>query len=440
MANLKVKDGDGIEKFIAKNGTGTNDDPFVDPSAEAISLNKNGQIDAFGRLRVSQVSTLFDSKFLHDKQTLFWDEETSGGAETSTHSTLTADITMTTSNAGEYVVRQTFQRFNYQSGKSQQIFMTFSQFENQSNITKRVGYFSSATTGSFDSDFDGIFIENNGTEVSIKVYRTGIEVFNVAQSDWDDPMDGTGESSQTIDWSLSQILMIDFEWLGVGVVRFSLVVDGVIYPFHTTKNANVKQLVYMSTPNQPLRYEIRQTGVGSGAMRQICSTVGSEGSMNEVGKILGQNMGVSFINANSTSVTYALMGIRLNSSEVDSAVDILSVTAIALTTDSFLYKIILNPTVAGTFTYNDVTNSSVQIATGDTASNPSTTTVTGGTLLSSGYIKSEDGGIGNLNASIVSAIRLGMSIGGTLDEIVFCVQPITTNLDILGSIEWRERT
>lgn len=50
--------------------------------------------DAFGRSRVSEPETLFDSKLLTDKLPLFWDESVTdvSGNATSTHSTANATL------------------------------------------------------------------------------------------------------------------------------------------------------------------------------------------------------------------------------------------------------------------------------------------------------------------------------------------------------------
>lgn len=85
----------------------------------------------------------------------------------------------------------------------------------------------------------------------------------MAQSAWNvDKLDGTGASGITVDPTKSQIFVFDFEWLGVGRVRTGLVVDGKIYYFHYFSHANVTNVVYMSTPNLPLRYELENDGTG----------------------------------------------------------------------------------------------------------------------------------------------------------------------------------
>jgi len=83
----------------------------------------------------------------------------------------------------------------------------------------------------------------------------------VAQASWSaDKLDGTGQSGITIDTTKSQILAIDLEWLGVGVVRAGFVIDGAIIPAHVFRHANIGSGVYMTTANLPVRYEVTNTG------------------------------------------------------------------------------------------------------------------------------------------------------------------------------------
>jgi hypothetical protein len=393
-----------------------------------ISYDKSPNIDAFGRLRVSQVTTQFDAKQLHDALPLFIDEETIGTGATS-HDTTLAENELTTASNSDAVILQTKQRFNYQSGKSQLLFWTFNGMNNETNITKRIGYFSSNTTTPFNSTLDGFWLENDGTTLRIKVYRSGTEIDNVARSSWGDPLDGTGASGITHDFDKNTILVCSFEWLGVGEVQFGIVKDGVIIPFLYLDHTEI-QGVYMSSPNQPMRWEMRQTGAGSGTMNVICSSVNSEGSINQLGKILSENLGTSFVNANSTGSKYALLGIRLQSAKVDTLVDLLDYSILSITNDNQLVEVWLNPTVTGTFTYNSITNSSVQIAKGAGA------TVSGGTLLFSQYVSRQSA----TPISIENAIRLGMAIDGTLDTIVVTTNPLSSNADVYGSITWRELT
>jgi len=395
--------------------------------------------DAFGRLRVSQLNSQLDLKQLHDNLPLFYSQYISGNG-TITHSEDEAHSELASLSSPAVVMLQTKQRANYSSGKSQEILMTFNDFALETNAVKRVGYFTHLdSTAGYDTDLDGLWLESDGANsvVSINVYKTGTQIESTAQASWNlDPLDGTGESGLTWDWDGNTIFFLDFEWLGIGRIRWGVVHDGIVIYFHESNFSQASTGVYMSTPNQPIRATLRQTGAGTASFNFICSTVGSEGAINKLGKILSDNLGTSIINANSTSNVYALLGISLQSAKADTLVDLLDFSVLATTNDNQLIQIWLNPTVAGTFTYNNVTNSAVAIAKGDTGGGASTTTVTGGTLLYSQYVSSQTATPINLE----NAIRLGMDIDFTTDKIVLTTRPLTTNSDVTGSITWRELT
>lgn len=391
-----------------------------------------GEGDAFGRLRVSEVNSQLDLKQLHDSLPLFYDTYTAGNG-TITHSEIEARSQLATSTTGNIAIIQSKQRGNYSSGKSQQIFMTFNNFDQETNVTKRVGYFTHLSSAAgYDTSLDGLWLESTSDGISINVYKTGVESERTLQASWNlDVLDGTGKSGLTWDWDNNTIFILDFEWLGVGRVRWGVVHDGEIIYFHESNFSQDTGGVYMSTPNHPVRAEIRQTGAGTGTFNYICATVGSEGSINKLGKILSANLGTTHVNANSTSTKYALLGIRLQSAKADTLVDLLDFSVLATTQDNQLVEVWLNPTVAGTFTYSNVTNSSVQIATGAAGG---TNTVTGGTLLFSTYVSKQTATPFNIE----NAIRLGMNIDYTVDEIVLTTNPLTSNSDVLGAISWRE--
>lgn len=405
-----------------------------------INLNTdNATGDAFGRLRVSQPTTLFDSKQIFDNQPLLWDDqETSGASTTSTHSANTASTTIgvAATTAGTRV-RQTFQSFNYQPGKSQLVLLTgvFCASGGGAGITTRVGQFN-ANNGLFLEYSDGVL------NVVRRTYTSGAAVDNsVAQASWNiDKMDGTGISGVTIDVTKTNILVIDYEWLGVGRVRMGFNVDGVTYYCHQFLNANSLTAVYMSTPNLPLRYEISNDGTGAAStLEHICSSVMSEGGEQALGQIRFASTDGTHVDANTENVAYAVLGIRLKSAYIGAVVKLLNLAVqIHTATDQIEWTLRFNPTVAGTFTYSDETNSAVQIATGATAN-----TVTNGTIIDGGYAESggnQQGAAGSTESVIKNALKLGAAIDGTVDEIVLCVMPVagSTSVDVEGGFTWQE--
>lgn len=388
----------------------------------------NAQGDAFVRQRVSQPETLFDSKQIFDNQPLFWDDqEVSGTGTSSVHSVDKASsvLHVAGTTAGNRV-RQTFRRFNYQPGKSQLIFMTgtLGMSGGGAGITRSAGLY---------DDNNGVFMQDDeGTlKAVIRTKTSGSVVDNkVAQADWNvDKLDGTGDSKITLNTTKSQIIIIDFEWLGVGRVRIGFVIDGLIYYVHEFLNSNNLSGVYMSTPNLPLRYEIDNDGTGAASqLETICSTVISEGGVDNSGVLRHEDSGS--LTSLSAGTAYAVVGIKLKSTHLGATINLENISCIATSqNDQAHWELVFNPTVGGTFTYADQTNSAVQVATG-----ASTNTVTGGTHIDGGYFSTAVPTV----ITVPNALRLGSKIDGTADEIVLVVKPITNNIGVQGSITWRE--
>lgn len=85
----------------------------------------SASLDAFGRMRVCNPDTVFDSKLSYGKLPAFWDELISGTGASSTHVEVDSCVRMVVGADGDRVIRQTRQRWNYQPGKSQMILATF---------------------------------------------------------------------------------------------------------------------------------------------------------------------------------------------------------------------------------------------------------------------------------------------------------------------------
>jgi len=394
------------------------------------------QYDAFGRIRSSHPKTLFDSKQIINALALYWDDQqTTGGGTSSTYSQNKASSTLavSTNTAGKRI-RQTFQRFNYQPGKSHLILLTgtlCNQTTNLTGIRTQIGYF---------DDNNGLFfhLDEGVLKVVVRSKASGSVVdTSVAQSAWNvDKLDGTGASGLTLNFTKTNIFQIDFEWLGVGRVRFGFVIDGIFYTCHQVLNSNNKTEVYMSTPNLPLRYSIENLGTGAvTSMQQICASVVSEGGQEELGLVSYISNGLTGVAATTAGTYYALLGVRLNSSCLSQNVRIVKIAVMVTSGADFEWKLILNPTVASTFTYTQATNSGYETAIGVSAN-----TVTGGVVLTGGYGSS---GAGNLTGvfedhDVENQFRLGSSIAGTSDTFVLCISATTNSETFYGALSIRE--
>jgi len=202
-----------------------------------LTLADSQATDPFGRIRVSNPHTIFDSKQLYDKNPLFWSESTTNasGNALSSHSTTDASVSMYV-EAGDTIIRQTKTHWNYQPAKGQLAFITGVITAGGTGVKARIGLFTAT---------DGLFFEMSGTTMGV-VRRKASADTRIAQADWNlDTMDGNGESGVTLDFSKAQIFVIDFEWLGVGRVRMGVVIDGVVYYVHEFVHANYVTAVYM---------------------------------------------------------------------------------------------------------------------------------------------------------------------------------------------------
>lgn len=420
--------------------------PFNSPTLEAMKRSAfTGPIaDAFGRLRTSSPLTIFDSKQINDNAPLFWDDaEKSGGGTGSTYNANQASTTISVGAEAGVRTRQTKMRFNYQPGKSQLIMMTGILGTGASGITQRIGI-GDDDNGLFFECINGIFQINRRTKTSGAVVNNRTPRSNFTE----DPMNGNGQSGINIDLSKTQIFWIDFEWLSVGQVRFGFVVGNRLIYFHELQHANNLTVAYMSTPNLPLRYEIENDGTGEAAdLTHICTTVISEGGAEELGTLQyesttsNRNGTTVHINANTADTAYALVGMKLKPGFRDVTVKLASMTVLAETNDDFEWLVLLNPTVGGTFSYADKTNSAVQTAVGDGAGDPSVNSITAlGTVITGGFANSTGGagGGGAVTNPLGNALHLGSTIAGVQDTIVLAVRPLSANANIHGGISWRE--
>jgi hypothetical protein len=385
--------------------------------------------DAFGRLRISEPQTLFDSKQIFDNSPLFYDDqETSGSGTSSVHSTLRASSTMSVSNltAGTRV-RQTFRRFNYQPAKSQLVFFTFVMGASDTGITKRVGYF---------DENNGIFLEEDGTDHYF-VVRSNVTGTPVDSRTLITNGNVDGGFAELLDFTKAQILFVDFEWLGVGSVAFGFVVDRALHYIHFVHNANNLDSVYMSTPNLPIRYEISNDGTGgASSLEHICSSVISEGGQESTGLTRSITREDNPFAASTSDVIYPLMSIRLKNSYLGATVLPLALGAVSTTSSIYELLLILNPTVAGTdaVSWVSVTNSSVEYD----ISRDNTNTLTSGTILFCG-VREQTNQSSSLPVPVENLLNIGSAIDGTRDELVLAFRKYTgAATTVYATMGWRE--
>jgi hypothetical protein len=394
-------------------------------------------IDAFGKWRVSQPTTLFDGKQIVDSGSFYFDIKTTSGGTVTWNSGSAQSTMKVTSTSGSRAIKQTKRIFVYQPGKSQQIICTGKFGNRVSGIKKSIG--------SFD-DNDGYFFQTSGSSFGVVLRKTINSVKTdtfISQSTWNlDKMNGLGPSGNTLDITKAQIYTMDYEWLGVGRVRYGVVQKGILIYVHEINNYNSLDTVYLRNPNLPIRYEMsthKNTTTGS-LMTQICSTVISEGGFDNTGKrvVITSNNGATI----GASQYDAVLFIRYNSSTSKGAQIIPEQLDLLIkpgnsSTFAGRWELLVNPTVTNAVTYNNASGSVVTqvavVSTGNVITNP-------GTIIATGYFAGT--GANSVAEMVVldPYYGLGRKIDGTSDVLAIGIKTIDNTYTVYPSLIVRELT
>ena len=386
--------------------------------------------DAFGRLRVSNPLTIFDSGNIMSKNDLFDEALTASGTVSYTANKSTVNLNVTTAS-GDKVIRQSKRVMSYEPGKSLLILNTFVMNAQESGLEQRVG--------TFDAN-NGIFFEDTGTGYQIvrRSYTSGSSVDDpIAQSAWNgDKLDGTGASGYDLNPTKATILFTDYEWLGMGSVRVGFVIDGKFIVAHTFLNANNLSTVYMQTANLPIRYEIETTGTISGAavLQQVCSTTMIEGGYAPSG--IQQMIGTASlggVNLTSAGTLYNLATIRLKSSRPYAVVVSQGFDASAVSNSDFEIQLLLNATPSTAFSYTSYSDNVEYDITG-------TTTITGGTIIGKAYLSGKASNSIQFGDGFNFDYQLGQTIAGVSDTLTLAAKGAANNDDVLGNLKWVDLT
>ena len=397
--------------------------------------------DAFGRLRMSEPLTLFDSQHRYQDNGK-WNTSNTASSNTIYQVNESAVNLNVDTVSGHYVYRETKRVFAYQPGKSLLVMNTFAMNTPKANLRQRVGYFSSE---------NGVYLENDGVTnyLVLRSFVTGAVVeTRVAQTDWNvDKFDGAGYSAQGkdgehaggLDVTKTNIFWIDIEWLGVGDVRCGFVVDGLMVPAHIFHNDNLRTTTYMTTACLPCRYEIQNTGTttSNSTLKQICTTVISEGGYQLSGKQRAVGIPVAAPKDIPTAGTFVpIISIRLKSTRLDSIVIPHDVSFVGVTNNTqYRYKIVVDPVLDANASWVSAgTNSSVEY-------DISATGYTGGDDAKVGYVV-----VGAGSGASVVDFQDGL-FKFQLERDSFTSTPVVFSLvatgaangnDALGSINWEE--
>lgn len=372
--------------------------------------------DLFGRIKVSNPQTIFDSSHVYQDNGEFADSVSGAGSVSHLGNQSSAVLSVGTEE-GDHVYRESKKVFTYQPGKSLQVMQTFVFNPAKENLRQRAGYFSSN---------NGFYLEQDGSNVYF-VKRTfisgGVVETRVAQSDWNrDKLNGSGPSGINLDLSKAQILFSEYEWLGVGSVVMGFVIDGSFIIAHQFDHANYLSSVYITTATLPVRYEIENTGVtvSSSSMKQICVTVLSNGGYEKksIQKVVRK---ISAVPSPVVGTIYPLVTIRLASDRLNSVILPAQYHLQPRSTGQYEFFLIKNGVLTGD-NFDTTTFPNVDFDT--TASG-----ISGGTIIDHGYFDqtAQASVATQVEAAYNFAYQLGRnSFTGTSDTLTLAFSTFTS--------------
>lgn len=418
-------------------------------TGKLVLTDTTSNTDTFGRLRVSLPQTLFEIKHVHGKEQFLMDELVSGTGA-STHNSSESYVAMTVSSSGVgKVVRQSYEYIPYQPGKTKIIFFTGVIEVNNgvSGSVSRIGSFDSSTDKtSVSGKGNGHFFELNGTNMYV-VERFNNTDTKVIQSSWNvDTLDGNGPSGLTVtNWDKTKIYFIDMEWLGVGVVRFGVHINGENYIVHQLNHSGLGTpsstgitRPYIKSAKLPIRYEIESSSGVSAEMRMICSTVISDGGFEPVGKLYSISR-ITAVSITSSTTFAPVISLRLKETDPVNRISIvlkkLSLFNSAGSTNFAGFRLYLLPddsALTGESWVNVSSNSAAQYDISASA-----VTLTNAYLIDSGFIQIRDSQEYSFDSYINSPV-INSNIAGKSRILSLCAVKLNNNCDIYGGFQWLE--
>ena len=401
-------------KFVISENSDTNN-PIV---SIRTSLGDGPNLDAFSRLRISNPNVIFDSHETTAEKDILWSENTNAGGAISYLVNQSAHKLEVSGSNGDRATRRTKKLMQYIPGTSMLVMATGVMGKGAVNSRQRIGLFNGR---------NGLFFEQRDGVIGItkRTYTTGsIVEHHYSQSEWNLFKYPDFDNTKT------HIFIIDLQWLGVGRVRFGFDINGVITYVHEIRHDNTLDVVYMTTPLLPIKYEVENIGdsVAQDDFRQICSCAIAEGGVATDAIPKTANNGISAI-ATTNAVLRPIISIRLKDFFSQKAnIRITNVAPLTLGKRDHLFVLIYNPTLTGA---NWVDNGTDGIGQKDV----SATAITGGVHLTSFYTSAE-------NRAPFSAFEnrfaLGSDYDGTNDIVTVAAWCLTGTDSVVCAIDYEE--
>lgn len=216
---------------------------------------------------------------------------------------------------------------------------------------------------------DGFFFGYNGTAFGVLRRYNGADTWT-PQTSWNaDPMNGTGRSGMTLNPQLGNVYMIQFQWLGFGMITFYVeeTTSGLMHPVHRIQFANTSSSTTLYVPYlNTYAASTNTTNATNVAMNVCCMAAFVEGNVT----FNGPKFGVSDYLTTTSRPFVPVFSIRSSTTYAGKTNRISAYmrnVTVSSDTRQIIFALIKNPTLTGAVWSSVASNSIMQTDTTATA-------------------------------------------------------------------------
>lgn len=218
---------------------------FTEPVETVVPLEN--PLTIFGDLRIAELSPVFQNSFEYtvDNTELTTNVVTNGGVVTQADAMAVISSSTTTDSTACLTSRR---HARYKAGLGSLTRFTALFERNVANTEQYVGLLDEV--GSSAAFKNGLAIGYDGTTFGFHRFSGDVKE-SINQSDWDDPLDGTGRSGMTLDHTKLNVWAIGFQYLGAGAITLFLETDerNIFMAVHTIQYTNRNIVPSSQNPN-----------------------------------------------------------------------------------------------------------------------------------------------------------------------------------------------
>lgn len=340
-------------------------------------------LSAFGDVRSVELSPVFQGSFEYtvDNTEITTNTVVNGGTVTQTTAMANIATSTTTASTALLISRQ---HARYRSGFGGLLRFTAMYTSPVAGTEQYHGIMDEV--GSSAAFKNGYGIGYDGETFGLHRWQNDVK-FSIPQSEWDDPMDGTGASGMTLDQTKINVFAISFQYLGAGAIRLMVEDDsnGRFVLAHTLLYANLFTTPSVHNPNFHYTMWVNNGGTTSDMVINGASYGYFIEGFTALRELHQPQQSSGTIEKTTVTSEVAILTIRSKTSFIsktnfiDVVPELLTASIEAANANNLgSIRLVLNTSLGGVPSYNDI-NTSDSIVDLDVAG----TTVTGGKELMS---------------------------------------------------------